>query len=267
MFTLSELVMTIFIRSRAFVWVFLLSLAAAMPSRAAEKVNVVGYHFPPFVDDYGGVTPKLIDGLNALQSRYVFHFTKTSPARRYRDLQTGRGDLIFFEMPRWGWAESSVSIETTREILSGKEVYLALNKPGRDQSYFKDIRSKRIAAISGYHYGFADYNANPRWLKSNFNISLTQNHTTNIRVLRAEHVDLSIVNISYLQKFLKENESLRSKLLISERKDQDYHLKAIMRKNGPIGPSELESLLQLAKDKGLMDQILAFYGIQQQLSF
>ena len=122
--------------------------------------------------------------------------------------------MVFFEMPKWGWSKSKVPIEETREILTGKEVYLALKKPGRDQSYFKNITTKRIAAISGYHYGFANFNSDPKWLKKHFNISLTQNHTTNIRVLRADRVDISIVNVSYLQKYFKENSGVRSHILI-----------------------------------------------------
>ena len=234
---------------------------------AAVEIKVVGYHFPPFVDDYGGLTPKLIDGLNDMQSDYNFVFTKTTPARRYRDLQTGRGDIVFFEMPKWGWSKSNVQYEETREILTGKEVYLALKKPGRDQSFFQDLTSKRIAAISGYHYGFANFNSDSKWLKQQFDISLTQSHTTNIRVLRAERVDLSIVNVSYLQKFFKENPGLKSQILVSDKNDQTYHLKAIIRKDAPIKKAMLESLLELAKERGVFDRLLKFYGLTDQFSF
>lgn len=242
-------------------------MSSSISSYAATEIKVVGYHFPPFVDDYGGLTPKLIDGLNDLQSDYNFVFTKTTPARRYRDLETGRGDIIFFEMAKWGWSQSPTPVEETREILTGKEVYLALRKPGRDQTFFKNLSSKRIAAIAGYHYGFANFNADPKWLKQNFDISLTQNHTTNIRILQAERVDLSIVNMSYLQKFFKENPDLRSKVLISEKRDQTYHLKALIRKGSPIKAAKLEKILSQAKDHGLFDHILKFYGLSEQFSF
>ena len=102
-----------------------------------------------------------------LDTKYRFTFTKTAPRRRYRDLQTGRVDLMFFEMPKWGWNEMRVKFNAIRKIISGEEAYLAVAKPGRDQSYFTYIQNKRLAATSVYHYRFSSFNADKTWLRNN----------------------------------------------------------------------------------------------------
>ena len=47
--------------------------------------------------------PELLAALNRLQGDYWFSLVPTSATRRYRDLESGRFDLILFESPGWGW--------------------------------------------------------------------------------------------------------------------------------------------------------------------
>ena len=65
-------------------------------------VKVGGYAFPPFVDmssgQPAGITPDLINALNALQDRYRFVFFLTSPKRRYYDFKKGLYDIIFLKI-------------------------------------------------------------------------------------------------------------------------------------------------------------------------
>jgi len=118
-----------------------------------------------------------------MDTKYRFTFTKTATGRRYSDLQTGRADLMFFEMPKWGWNEMREKFNAIRKIISGEEAYLAVAKPGRDQSYITDMQNKRLAATSVYHYRFSSFNANKMWLRNNYKITLTKRHTRNIRIL------------------------------------------------------------------------------------
>lgn len=82
-------------------------LLMALPALAGEPVRVGAYHFPPYVvkpesAQPEGVLPELLAAINALQSNYRFTLVPTSVTRRYRDLQSGRFDLILFESPGWG---------------------------------------------------------------------------------------------------------------------------------------------------------------------
>jgi len=247
-------------------WVFFLAFSPSAYS--AEEVRVIGYQFPPFVNHAGaGVTKALIKVINESQSDYRFSFHLTSPARRYRDLSSGKGDVIFFEMPEWEWTEKNIPIETSREILGGGEVYVALQKPQRDQAYFEDIPSKRISAILSYHYGFAGFNSDRQWLEKNFDIYLTSSHTTNIRILLAGRVDVTVVSEAFLHNYLKAQPDLKDKIMVSEKRDQTYSLKALVRKGGPISVDWLERCLDKIKKTGQLQELAREYGLEKLLTY
>jgi len=85
--------------------------------------------------------------------------------------------------------------------------------------------------------------------------------------LRADPIDISIVNISYLRKFFKENKGLKSQFLVSDTHDQKYQLKSIFLKGSPIQVKELEPLLEGVKKSRRIAQLLYFYGVADQFSF
>jgi len=238
------------------------------PALSTQEVRVIGYHFPPFVNQSGtGFTHALIKTLNDSQDEYHFSFHLTSPARRYQDLSSGRGDVIFFEMPEWGWTEKDIQIEPTREILTGGEVYVALNKPGRNQSYFDDITSKRIAAFLSYHYGFAGFDPDRRGLEKNFDIYLTTKHTTNIRIMLAGRVDVTVVTEAFLHKYLTENPELKSRIMVSDKRDQTYSLKAFTRKGSPVTVEWLERFLNKIKKSGRLQALATEHDIEKILTY
>lgn len=85
--------------------------------------------------------------------------------------------------------------------------------------------------------------------------------------MRADRIDISIVNISYLRKFFKENKGLKSQFLVSDAHDQKYQLKSIFPKGSPIQVKELEPLLEGVKKSRRIAQLLYFYGVADQFSF
>ena len=107
---------------------------------AAEKVNVGGYIFPPFVEkdnkgNISGITIDLIDSMNKIQDEYHFNFVLTSSRRRYVSFEEGEFDILFFESILWGWQETN--IEATKVFLKGGEVFVALKSKAKNQNYFK----------------------------------------------------------------------------------------------------------------------------------
>ena len=165
-------------------WVLLgLMFSAVCAVQAAEDVRVGAYHFPPYVvkpegDHVGGLLPELLQALNQLQSDYRFTLVATSAMRRYRDLQNGRFDLILFDSPGWGWpgiAHAALDLH-----IIDAEVYVARLQPGRDEHYFDNLNGKRMALYSGYHYGFAGFNADQEQLRQTFQAVLTYSHDSNL---------------------------------------------------------------------------------------
>lgn len=101
-------------------------------------IKVGGYPYAPFVvklpdSRYEGLTLDLIAKLNEIQQEVRFVFVPTSAANRYKALDLGRFSLMLFEDSKWGW--DTDKFKMTVPFLGGGEVYVALNKTGRDQRF------------------------------------------------------------------------------------------------------------------------------------
>lgn len=231
---------------------------------AAEQVNVGGYVFPPFVEkdnngNISGITIDLINSLNKIQNEYHFRFVLTSSRRRYISFEQSEFDLLFFESILWGWQKTS--IEATKVFLEGGEVFIALKSKAKNQGYFNSFKNKSISAMLGYHYNFAGFNADPDFLRSQFKIHLSTDEKANIQLVLSGRMDITIVTKSYLDRFLLDNPSAKSDLLISTKMDQEYNHTMLVRKNLNPSVAKMNILLDKLVQTGEYQKILRKYGI------
>lgn len=250
---------------------FVLALAVLLftgHGSAATPVVVGFYNFPPVAQvtgpgDLSGLVGDLLAQLN--QSQDQFHFTtfETSAKRRQLDLQHNLYDVIFFESLDWGWREQPV--QYTESLLLDEDVYVALKKPWRDQSFFDDIAQRRIVAMLGYHYGFAGNNADETALRERFHIELSHSHRRNLQLIlvdRPSIVEVAVVSRSFLQQYLANNPQYRDKLMVSEKVDQRYRLRALTRGNGPITAPQLMELLRPLIQDDRYQVLVKKWGLQ-----
>ncbi|WP_159084666.1 substrate-binding periplasmic protein [Dongshaea marina] len=228
------------------------------PLKARTLIKVGGYAFAPFVqksdaDHYQGISLQMIQALNQIQSRYQFVFVPTTPKSRYQAFERHRFDMLLFESKRWGW--KGYPVETTKEFLTGGELYIALNKEGRDQHYFDKLSNKRLIGVLGYHYGFASFNSDPNWLHSKFKILLVKNNQASIDALLKGRGDIATVTVSFLYLYLHQHPELKGKLLISKKMDQLYHHTILIRQGSRPSVDELEKMLDELKKNGTFDRL------------
>lgn len=233
---------------------------------AAEVVRVGGYEFPPFVETDPGGQPKgltldLLDALNKAQTQYEFTFIATSARRRYGDIVAGHFDLIFFESPEWEWKARSLPVDFSQVFLQGGEVFIAPAKPGRGQEWFADLKGKRLVGILGYHYGFANFLADPDILAKSWGMKLVNNHRSSIEMVLAERMDVGVVTDSYLWAYLNRNPAAQERLLVSERYDQRYNHRVLVRRNGPIEVETINRLLTVLERDGTLARLWKAAGI------
>lgn len=242
---------------------FLLSFSAF----GITKVRVGAYHFPPyFYEDskeskYAGLTRDLVAILNNHQREYKFIVRATSSKRRYKDLEDGRYDVIFFESQEWGWNILGNSIEFVGDFVPDGEVFIANKETHSSQDIFSDIAGKKLAAFLGYHYAFANYNSDEKYLKKRFNILLTHSHARNIKQVVANRVDIAIVTHSYLKLFFKEQPSVEEKILISKKFDQHYNLQFGVRKASGIDSEAFKKILKQVKETKAYTNLLKKYNL------
>jgi len=225
---------------------------------AQQEVKIGAAHFPPYtvrpekgVDS--GLLPELVAALNQLQSAYHFVLVPTALPRRFQDFQQKRIDMAIFENPQWGW--QSIDHVAVDMGLEDAEVFVALRKEGRDERYFQDLKGKRLALYSGYHYAFAHFDADPAWLSKEFNATLTYSHDSNLQMILRRRADIAPITRSYLSDYMVRNPQDAEQLLMSERVDQIYHHYAILRPDAPISAEALRGYLQQLHDNGDMQRI------------
>ena len=189
----------------------LAALAAfwVLPAQAAQLVRVGAAHFPPYTirPENGadtGLLPQLVEALNRLQSDYQFVLVPTSIPRRFGDFKQGRIDMAIFENPDWGWKE--IPHTTVDMGLEDAEIFVAQREEGRQQDYFSNLKGKRLALYSGYHYEFANFNADPKFLADTFKATLTYSHDSNLLMVLRGRADIALVTRSYLSDYLLRNE-------------------------------------------------------------
>ncbi|MGF6285984.1 ABC-type amino acid transport substrate-binding protein [Pseudomonas sp. BT76 TE3572] len=245
-----------------------LAVLCVVPSQAAQQVRVGAAHFPPYTvrPESGadtGLLPQLVEALNALQTDYQFVLVPTSIPRRFGDFKQSRVDMAIFENPDWGWKD--IPHTTVDMGLEDAEIFVAQRQPDgqpvRQQNYFADLAGKRLALFSGYHYEFANFNADPKFLAQNYNATLTYSHDSNLLMVLRGRADVALVTRSYLSDYLLRNEKVADQLLVSQRIDQVYHHYAILRPAAPISGEAFGKLLQGLRDNGQMLKIFDPYKI------
>ncbi|TWD44399.1 MULTISPECIES: substrate-binding periplasmic protein [Pseudomonas] len=241
-----------------------LAVLWALPAHAGQLVRVGAAHFPPYTvrPESGadtGLLPQLVEALNRLQSDYQFVLVPTSIPRRFGDFKQARVDMAIFENPDWGWKD--IPHTTVDMGLEDAEIFVAQREPQRGESYFADLKGKRLALFSGYHYEFANFNADPKTLAQNYNATLTYSHDSNLLMVLRGRADVALVTRSYLSDYLLRNEKVADQLLVSQRIDQVYHHYAIIRPTAPITGEAFGKLLRGLRDNGQMLKIFQPYRI------
>lgn len=231
---------------------------------AADEVLIAAVHFPPYTikpeeNLHSGLLGELVAALNKAQSEHRFGLRATSLNRRFDDFQAGRIHVAIFENPDWSW--QGIAGPRIDMGLEDAEILVARAEAGRDQHYFDDLQGKRMALFNGYHYGFAGFNNDPKWLEKNFNAVLTYSHESNLKLVLRGRADVAPITRSWLGARLREQPQLREQLLISDWEDQRYRHYALLSPKAPISAEDFRHALDLLRESGELQRIFAPYGI------
>lgn len=212
------------------------------------NVRVGAYQFPPYLNfsktNSSGKTLELIDALNKIQKKYNFQLVVTSPSRRYIDFGN-KFDLMFYEDLSWGWNE--INLETSDISLKDEEVFISTTNYYKDTNFIKDIKTKKILLIKGFHYSFAAYNASEDYLNKNFNVVFSTSPQNTLDFLFNGRAQIAIITKSFLTDYLIKNPSKKTSILINDTPDQIYNLTMLISQNSPISKEEFDNLLKKLK--------------------
>jgi polar amino acid transport system substrate-binding protein len=243
-----------------FATLFFTLLLDCYANAAPKLVRVGAYPFLPFMDKSSGITPDLIAEINAFQNDIKLEFVLTSPNRRYNDMATGRFTMMFFENIKWGWDPKLV--ESSKVFLKGDgEVYVTRNIPGRGQEYFDELKGKEIMGVLGYHYGFANFEADRAKLLKKYRMSFSSDNGVILRNFLLGYGDIAILSKSFLSDYLLKNPQVAGRLLISQRLDQEYFHTILVKSGSKPTAQEIDALLSKMESAGILKKIWKKYGI------
>nr|WP_281174849.1 transporter substrate-binding domain-containing protein [Kiloniella litopenaei] len=223
--------------------------------------------FPPFYtiqqnQPLSGLGIDLINAMNEIQSDYRFEVVEASPRRRHDMFKKGLYDISLFDHLSWGWTPEDVMV--TRVFLRGGERYITARNKEVAPTLFKDISSRKIGAILGYHYNFANFETDPEKLKKRFDINLVTYQEQIIKQVLSHRVEIGVITETFLKKYLKENIEVRDRIVISENYDQEYNFVGIVRKEAAITATELENIILSVINSPKYQWIADEYGIKWQ---
>lgn len=220
-------------------------------------VRVGGYPFEPFVENGLGVTPAFLTLLNGLQADMQFEFVQIPAQRRYELLRRGTVDAIFFEMPVWGWQDYAEHVEITEPILRGTEVFVALRETSEGKEVFRLAPDRKIALTLGYHYAFADFNADQSYIRTKVDAVFAERISQTLRYLRSGAVDVAVMSDLFLYREYQRTPALQGQLFIGPKPDHDYALPLLVRSGGPVSANDLDTLMEKMRVDG---SLTAFFG-------
>lgn len=205
--------------------------------------------------------------MNEAQDKFVFELSITPPKERYAQILSAKQDMILFEMPTWGWQDKQDSVVFSELLLKGGEVYITKRGSKSLPKEFIDMKNLRIVGFEGYHYKFAGYQSDKEWLNKNFNITFAHTHQEILDTIRSGERDVGVVPISYLKQHFQKFPEEISAFSVSTEFAQVYHLRALLRQNGPINVTEFDTLLKLIKNSQALQKLLEDNGILRQWAF
>lgn len=235
-------------------------LATESAKKVPTVVRVGAVEFPPYIHiESGGKVTGLLEVLlnfmNKEQSQYAFQAIPISAMRRHSDFKNGDYDLSFFDNIDWGWDKSAVDISNV--YMRGKEVYITKRKPDRTDSYFNEFTGKSMIGILGYHYGFANYNADPAFLRKKYNMQLSTSNEGSIKMILFDRGDIAVVSDIYLNSYFKKHPEDKAKILVSSKIDQQYSHTVIVRKNTRPTVQEINILLNKFQQSKKFKEIIS----------
>lgn len=232
---------------------------------AAKEVRIGATEFPPYIviNRDGTVAGILIDTikyLNSVQTKYKFVAIPYSAMRRHNGFKNKVFDVSFFDNIEWGWNKSEVDVSDI--FMRGKEIYIALDKPGRGEDFFADLEKRTMIGVLGYHYGFANFNSDPSYLRKKYKMQLTSSNVGSIEMVLDGRGDIAVVSDAFLNWYLQQKPT-EKKILISKKVDQHYLHTVIVRKNFSPNVQEINALLKQFRRSKVYDEILQKYGVSR----
>lgn len=215
----------------------------------------------PFIfTDGSGLTLDLLNALNDHQDQFSFRHEVMSVHRQMRSLQEdGSVHVAALHNIQWGWQRDKV--ETSYDLLTARDTFVALKGPTRGQSYFDGFGVRLSIGVLGYHYRFANYNSEQKFLKEKFNLETVESELGVLDMLLLGRGNIGLVSTTTLDYLAGHDRMKLNRFLISEKYDDEYRRHFVLAKTAPIKAAQFNQLLRELDAKDELAKIFQRYGL------
>ncbi|MCC9621515.1 hypothetical protein LPB41_07380 [Thalassospira sp. MA62] len=239
----------------AFIWALAFSMSCG-EAKERQKVIVGAYEYGVifFYEDGepAGLATEIVRALNEVQDTYLFEFAETSSRRRYRDIQEGQIDIVLLENPGWDW--ENYDVDFSDAIVRESDLYVVRRNDSQASEVLANVTSHSILAVLGFHYGFAHFNANPDYLRDNFDVHLRYNEQEVLDSLIAREGRVGIVSAGFLARSFALDPGLHQHVTVGETADASYDLVSVVSRQAPIAAGNLSKLINKLQETKVIDQ-------------
>ncbi|MBT6202186.1 MAG: hypothetical protein HOI34_00620 [Rhodospirillaceae bacterium] len=144
-------------------------------------------------------------------------------------------------------------------FMGGSEVYVAAANAEGGQAFFDDIASHKIAAVYGFHYGFAGFNGDPAYVQTAYAVEQPLNPCTSLYYVLDGRVDVAVVPELYPEMFLQNYPQYQGRFLTGLEPDQTYEHSIVLREDGTVSLDEINALLAELEENGPFGRIMEPY--------
>jgi hypothetical protein len=134
-------------------------------------------------------------------------------------------------------------------------LYLALSDRKDLDQLFSDVTSNPMLCVLGFHYGFADFNADPAYLRDNFDVLLRYNEKEVLDGLVQGEAPIGIVSAGFLARQIVTDPSLRDRVVRADKPDAVYDLVSVLSNSAPIKLDAFNQLIDALHATGEVERL------------
>ena len=215
---------------------------------------------PITFEDGSGLSRDIINELNTMQSEY--HFThEIIPTKRLEDLgKSGRIHIVSFQNILWGW--QGMDIGKSMNLMTSKDVFIALAEEGRTEDYFNTFDSRSKIGVMGFHYKFIEDGLSQEEQLKRHSLISVRSEKAVVDMVLSKRGEIGIVSTLTLQYLMKTSPATHARLLISKKFDTAYDRYYIIMNKSPIRSEQLDALLLKMKESGRLKKLFDKYGLE-----
>lgn len=216
---------------------------------------------PPITfQDGSGLSLDITKELNKIQDKYHFKHDVLPTKRLVKMAVDGKLHIASFSNLSWSWDKTKV--DRTESMLEDGDVFITLNKAGKNSTFFENIDGLTKIGVMGFHYKFIDSKLPPEVLKEKFSFTGVQSEKAVIDMILSDRGEVGIVSTMSLKYFMKTDPLKYSQLLISEKFDTQYDRYYVIVKDSPISSAEMNGFMDELKKSGILKMLYHKYGLE-----